>query len=308
MVTTDASGVATAPVATAGSVAGTYQVTAVVNGVAPAVFALTNTASLAASVTVPPVSVVFSPAPQAVTLKATVKNSAGAAISSGTVQFSVSGTVVAQGTLTAGGLATATYTLPGNVAPSTLPITARFTGGSGYAAATGTSSLTITKRNPVVTWATPADITAATPLSATQLKAVADTPGAFTYTPAAGSVLPAGSGQVLNVKFVPTDAIRYNTVTATTRINVLAAPVSGTRTYPVITWATPADITVGTPLSATQQNATSNVPGVFTYSPAAGTVFPAGYGRIMSVRFVPADTTRYYPVNGYTRINVLRVP
>ena len=39
---------------------------------------------------------------------------------------------------------------------------------------------------------------------------------------------------------------------------------------PTITWATPADITYGTALSATQLNATASAPGTFAYTPAPG--------------------------------------
>ena len=48
---------------------------------------------------------------------------------------------------------------------------------------------------------------------------------------------------------------------------------------PTITWSTPADITYGTALSATQLNATASVPGTFVYTPAAGTVLNAGAAR-----------------------------
>src|SRR5580698_5742689 len=45
---------------------------------------------------------------------------------------------------------------------------------------------------------------------------------------------------------------------------------------PLITWATPANIVYGTPLSGTQLDATSTVAGTFTYLPAAGTVLGSG--------------------------------
>ena len=73
---------------------------------------------------------------------------------------------------------------------------------------------------------------------------------------------------------------------------------------PVITWADPADITYGTALGATQLNATANVAGTFTYTPAAGTVLPAGNGQALKADFVPADAN-YSPVTGITvHINV----
>lgn len=58
---------------------------------------------------------------------------------------------------------------------------------------------------------------------------------------------------------------------------------------PVITWITPADISLGTPLSSSQLNATANVPGTFIYTPAAGTVLGIGNGRVLRVDFTPTD-------------------
>jgi len=68
---------------------------------------------------------------------------------------------------------------------------------------------------------------------------------------------------------------------------------------PVITWGNPSPITYGTPLSATQLNATANVPGIFTYSPTTGTILNAGT-QTLSVNFTPANTTNYNVVNNTT--------
>ena len=94
-------------------------------------------------------------------------------------------------------------------------------------------------------------------------------PGTFTYTPASGTVLHAGTGQTLSVSFTPTDTTDYNTATATATINVDKA-------MPTITWANPADITYGTALGAIQLDATASVPGTFTYTPALGRGAPCG--------------------------------
>ena len=65
---------------------------------------------------------------------------------------------------------------------------------------------------------------------------------------------------------------------------------------PVVTWATPADITYGTALGATQLNASSGtVAGTFTYTPVSGTVLNAGLAQVLSVHFVPTDTANYTP-------------
>ena len=72
-------------------------------------------------------------------------------------------------------------------------------------------------------------------------------------------------------------------------------PLTGTasQTTPMITWATPAAITYGTALSATQLDANSGgVAGAFVYNPAAGTT-PAAGTDTLSVTFTPSDTTDY---------------
>lgn len=61
---------------------------------------------------------------------------------------------------------------------------------------------------------------------------------------------------------------------------------------PAITWATPMTITYGTALSATQLDATANVPGSFVYNPPAGTVLSPG-SHALSVSFTPTDRTDY---------------
>jgi hypothetical protein len=76
---------------------------------------------------------------------------------------------------------------------------------------------------------------------------------------------------------------------------------------PAITWATPAAITYGTPLSTTQLNATASVPGTFAYTPAAGTVLAAGIQTI-SVTFTPTDTVDYSPAESTATLTVNPAP
>jgi hypothetical protein len=71
-----------------------------------------------------------------------------------------------------------------------------------------------------------------------------------------------------------------------------------------ISWANPADIVYGTALSGTQLDATANVPGTFTYTPAAGTVLGAGDDQTLLVSFSPTDTTDYTPASASVAINV----
>src|SRR5262249_33676760 len=92
-----------------------------------------------------------------------------------------------------------------------------------YAGATGTGTLVINRATPVLTWADPAAITYGTPLGATQLDATADVAGTFSYTPAAGAVLGAGT-HTLAVPFTPTDTADYTGVTRTVTLTVNQAP------------------------------------------------------------------------------------
>lgn len=58
----------------------------------------------------------------------------------------------------------------------------------------------------------------------------------------------------------------------------------------LVTWNTPAPIVYRTPLGAAQLNATASVPGVFTYTPPAGTILHGG-SQTLTVSFTPTDTT-----------------
>jgi MBG domain (YGX type)/Carboxypeptidase regulatory-like domain len=104
-------------------------------------------------------------------------------------------------------------------------VSAKFNSDSSFAGSNGANDLTVQKATPVITWNNPADITYNTPLGAAQLNATANVPGAFVYTPAAGTILNAGS-QTLSSQFTPTDTTNYNTVLTEVTLNVLkAAPV-----------------------------------------------------------------------------------
>ncbi|QPH37832.1 Ig-like domain-containing protein [Pedobacter endophyticus] len=177
----------------------------------------------------------------------------------------------------------------------TLTVNFTPTDAANYAATSKTVSINVGKATPVVTWANPSAITYGTALSATQLNATANIPGSFTYTPAVGTVLAAGM-QALTVDFTPTDAANYSAISKTVSINVGKAT-------PVITWANPLDITYGTALSATELNATSNVAGSFTYTPASGTVLAAGT-QALKVDFTPTDATNYTATSKTVSINV----
>src|SRR6185503_18022978 len=181
----------------------------------------------------------------------------------------------------------------------TLSVTFTATDTVNYTATAATTTLIVLQAPAMVSWPQPAAIVYGTALSATQLNATADVPGTFVYTPAAGAVLPAGNGQELEVLFTPDDSANYSSTTTTVLIDV----IKGT---PAITWNAPAAIVYGTALSATQLNATSNVPGTFVYNPAAGVVLNAGAAQTLSVNFTPTDAANYTSATKTVSINVLK--
>ncbi len=61
---------------------------------------------------------------------------------------------------------------------------------------------------------------------------------------------------------------------------------------PGVTWSTPTAIFYGTALGGAQLDASAEVPGTFTYSPAAGTVLGTG-SQPLAVGFVPNDTAEF---------------
>jgi hypothetical protein len=95
------------------------------------------------------------------------------------------------------------------------------------------------KPAPAIKWANPPGITYGTALSAAQLNAADKIAGAFVYSPAAGTVLNAGT-QTLTVTFTPTDP-GYSPATATVKLVVTKAelmvmphsPLPGTTQFSV---------------------------------------------------------------------------
>ncbi len=77
---------------------------------------------------------------------------------------------------------------------------------------------------------------------------------------------------------------------------------------PTINWPAPTAITYGTPLSATQLDATASyggetVVGTFAYSPPSGAILTAG-SQTLAVTFTPTDSTDYKTVSAQTTLLV----
>ena len=124
-------------------------------------------------------------------------------------------------------------------APQSIPagihtLTASFPGDANLAASTSAGiQETVTQTVPGVSWPQPASLVYGTPLSGVQLNATATVPGVFTYTPAAGAVIPIGT-DTLSASFRPTDAFDYAIANASQSIVVTRpslvsiAPSAGT--------------------------------------------------------------------------------
>lgn len=121
----------------------------------------------------------------------------------------------------------------------------------------------------------------------------------------------------------PTSLTSFNTVSASGEWSLFVADLESGGTnmlrewgleftggvQPTIAWSNPADITYGTALGAAQLNATAtfdstNVPGSFAYTPAAGTILSAGDGQTLSVTFTPTDAATYLTAAKDVTINV----
>jgi hypothetical protein len=182
---------------------------------------------------------------QQITLQATLSpyNYGTTTTNGETVTFTNNGAPIGSAVL-ASGVATLVVTLP----VGTDSFQASYPTDCGFTASTSATVAGTTKQPSVLSWATPSPITYGTALSAVQLNATDNVAGTFAYTPAAGTILPAGTN-TLSVTFTPTDTVTYGQETTTVSITVNQAAT-------VLTWPTPSPITYGTALSSFQLDAT----------------------------------------------------
>jgi Chitobiase/beta-hexosaminidase C-terminal domain/Bacterial Ig-like domain (group 2) len=224
----------------------------------------------------------------------TLSNPALAAMGSGALTAKAAGTLTVQATYLeaapAGSSASAS-----SVTPETLNTSAQVNITATSAPAAPAPTTPVSQTAPTITWNAPPAISYGTALSSTQLSATANVPGTFAYSPATGTLVKAGT-QVLSATFTPTETQTYSTATASVNLTVAQAT-------PVITFPAPAPISAGTALSATQLNATANVPGSFRYSPSAGAVLAAGQQPLTAV-FSPTDSTNYLSTTAHTSLQV----
>jgi glucose/arabinose dehydrogenase len=92
---------------------------------------------------------------------------------------------------------------------------------------------------PSITWPTPASINQGVALSSNQLNATATIDGSFAYNPSLGTVLPAGSNQVLTASFTPVDLGQWSIITATQRVTVIGTNPPVPPAPPIVTIVSP---------------------------------------------------------------------
>ncbi len=113
-------------------------------------------------------------------------------------------------------------------------------------------------------------------------------------TPLSATPVAAGSYTVL--------ATFPGTTDYTTANNLVDFAIA--KAQPLVTWNSPASIVYGTPLGALQLDASANVAGNPSYSPAPGSFVAAGTDQTLSVMFTPSDSVDYSTVTATTTITV----
>ena len=163
------------------------------------------------------------------------------------------------------------------IGTQTLSVTFTPTDATDYATVTATVSLTVKQATPVTFTAAP---TSFVYTGSTQGPTITTNPTGATFTTS-------GTATAVNLGSYTVTATATGSYVGTQSFNW-----SITQATPIITWATPAPIAKGTPLSSAQLDATANVPGTFVYSPSAGTVLSVGT-QTLKVTFTPTDTVNY---------------
>lgn len=170
--------------------------------------------------------------------------------------------------------------------------------GRSYSRAEAIVSLSVTRATPAIAWPTPEKVPYGTLLSDTQLNATASVPGTFAYTPGPGTLLSAGE-HTPSVVFTPSNLADYAPAQAAVSLSVI-------RETPAIHWPMPDPINRTTPLGPAQLNASAQVPGSFTYSPATGETLAPGT-HTLSVSFTPADSVNYTPAEASVSLTVAEI-
>ena len=180
------------------------------------------------------------------------------------------------------------------LAAASYSLTAGFQGDSNFAASTSPATPeTVNQTVPVLTWpGSGASIQYGTPLGPAELNATANVPGTFTYTPAAGKVLPLGN-ETLTAAFTPTDAFDYATASATLAVSVVVVSVSATVSADETTVTAGQQSTLTLTVQPYPETVTATATLAFTPTSANGPQDP-------TVLFSNNQTSQSIPINPAT--------
>jgi hypothetical protein len=257
-----------------------------------------NKASTATAVSSSSNPVIFG---QPVTFTATISPVApSSGIPTGTVQFSVNGSAVGSPVSLTGGQATYTTS---SLAVGSDSITAVYGGDGNFNGSTATAlSQAVNKATQTITFTAPTSpvtygVSPIT-LSATSTSGLTITFSVVSgpATVSSSTLTITGAGTVVVAANQAGNA-NYSAATQVTQSIVVS------QATPAIAWTTPAAISYGTALGATQLDASSTVAGTFAYSPAAGAVPGAG-SQTLSVTFTPTNTTNYATATAHVTLAV----
>ncbi len=225
--------------------------------------------------------------PIPITLDLTGLSGTGFSVPTGTVSLVIDSLAATTSPLSGG---TASFTAPAGLSANTHSLTFSYPGDTDYAAQTLAATLQV-KQGQLVAIASPASrpFGAPNPMFTGTLTGVVNNDGiTATYVSQANATTAAGTYTTGPDAITPVLADPNNRLSNyATTLNDGALSIEGAN--PDITWPTPGPIIYGTPLSAAQLDATSTIPGTFTYKPAAGVVLGAGT-QTLTVTFTPTGS------------------
>ncbi|MBT0651768.1 MBG domain-containing protein [Geomobilimonas luticola] len=194
-----------------------------------------------------------------------------------------------------------------------------FTGWGGDCTGTGTCSVTMSAEKSISANFSACTVPSITANPANQTKTVGESvtfsvtasgtaPLSYQWRKGGENISGATSSSYTISSVVVADTGSYDVVVSNSCGSLAsnAAFLIVNKATPTITWNNPADIVYGTALGDTQLNATANVPGTFTYTPAASTVLISGNSQTLHVSFSPTDTGNYNTASKDVTINVLK--
>jgi hypothetical protein len=239
--------------------------------------------------------------PQTAAITVSVSPATGSTPVTGGVSLTVGGNPPVTQTLSGGSTTFSVAGLDAN--PSGYALVATYLPVVGFATSTGNGTLVVNKATPTFSFT---GAPASAPFQST-FNVASSTTG---NTPAV--ITPSGACSIAGTVVTMTSGSGTCTLTAIWAADTnyagatLIQSTAATKLTPVITW-TPAALQLGLPLTASQLNASTTVPGNFAYTPILGTAINTTT-QTLSVMFTPTAGSNYNSVNKSVPLSVLAGP